>query len=361
MRKITDKLLIVVLCCTICGRSPANITALLTAVTFSSVCQYREKSKISYALEFIYALLCWTDPVFFPALPVIMYDISDDRRTIPAVIVAASLGSGIIAGSIDNMIPVLIFCAAACILQQRTSSYERLYESYIKTVDTSSEVTRLLKENNIRLIENQNYEIRLATLNERNRIAREIHDNVGHLLSRSILQVQAMKLTKDETLLGEGLDSLGDSLGNAMTSIRQSVHNLHDDSVDLDISLKEAVRPLNEKGIDTDYECQYVSVPNSVKMCVVGVVKEAVSNIIRHSCADHAEIFFHEHPAFYQLIISDNGKCPDKTGIGGIGLSNMRARVEELGGIINITSGKNGFRIFISVQKKGKIYENNSG
>lgn len=360
MRKITDKLLIFVLCCTICGRSPANITALLTAVTFSSVCQYREKSKISYALELIYAFFCWADPVFFPALPVVMYDISGDRRMIPAAVSAAAFCSGSLAGSIDNMIPVLIFCASACILQQRTSSYERLYETHIKTVDTSAEVNRLLKENNIKLIENQNYEIRLATLNERNRIAREIHDNVGHLLSRSILQVQAMKLTKDEKLLGEGLDSLGESLGNAMTSIRQSVHDLHDDSVDLDISLKEAVRPLKEKGIDINCESCYDDVPNDVKMCAVGVVKEAVSNIIRHSHADHAEIIFHEHPAFYQLIISDNGKCKEKIESDGIGLSNMRARVEELGGIINITSGEKGFRIFISVRKKGKIYENSS-
>lgn len=361
MRKVTDKLLIVIFCCTICGRSPANIVVLLTAVTFSSVCQYTGKSAVSYILEFIYALFCCADPIFILAFPVIMYDISDDRRGIPAVISAGAFCFGAISGSIQKTVSILIFCAAACILQYRTSTYERLYESHIKNVDTSAEVNRLLKENNIRLIENQNYEIRLATLNERNRIAREIHDNVGHLLSRSILQVQAMKLLNDAELFSKGLDSLGESLGNAMTSIRQSVHNLHDDSVDLYISLKEAVRPLIEKGMDTDYECQYVSVPNAVKMCAVGVVKEAVSNIIRHSNADHAEIFFCEHPAFYQLIINDNGKCQDKTGIGGIGLSNMRARVEELGGIINITSGKNGFRIFISVRKKGKTYEDSSG
>jgi signal transduction histidine kinase len=42
-------------------------------------------------------------------------------------------------------------------------------------------------------MEKQDYEIYLATLRERNRIAREIHDNVGHMLSRSILQIGALK------------------------------------------------------------------------------------------------------------------------------------------------------------------------
>lgn len=349
-----------IFCCTICGRSAGDIAALLTAVTFSSVCQYTGKSGISHVLELIYAVLCFSDPVFIPALPVIMYDISGDKRIIPAVISAGAVCSVAMSGSTHNAVTVLIFCAAACIMQYRTSSYELLYDSYIKTVDTSAEVNRLLKENNIKLIENQNYEIRLATLNERNRIAREIHDNVGHLLSRSILQVQAMKLIDDDELRSKGLDSLGESLGSAMTSIRQSVHDLHDNSIDLKISLREAIDPLKEKGINVDFECHYTDVPNNVKICVIGVVKEAVSNIIRHSSADHAEIFFREHPAFYQLIVNDNGKCPEKNGSGGIGLSNMRTRVEELGGIINISSGKKGFRIFISVQKRRNINENSS-
>lgn len=48
---------------------------------------------------------------------------------------------------------------------------------------------------------NQDYEIYLATLKERNRIAREIHDNVGHMLTRSILQLGALSvINKDETV-----------------------------------------------------------------------------------------------------------------------------------------------------------------
>lgn len=49
--------------------------------------------------------------------------------------------------------------------------------------DTTKEIAMQLKQQNRDLMEKQDYEINIATLNERNRIAREIHDNVGHLLS----------------------------------------------------------------------------------------------------------------------------------------------------------------------------------
>ena len=62
----------------------------------------------------------------------------------------------------------------------------------------------MLQEKNKNLMEKQDYEIYLATLRERNRIAREIHDNVGHMLSRSILQMGALiTIHKEEPLHGQ--------------------------------------------------------------------------------------------------------------------------------------------------------------
>lgn len=73
----------------------------------------------------------------------------------------------------------------------------------------------------------------LQTLRERNRIAREIHDNVGHMLSRSILQMGALiTIHKEEPLHGQ-LAGVGETLNQAMNSIRESVHDLHDESIDL--------------------------------------------------------------------------------------------------------------------------------
>ena len=65
-------------------------------------------------------------------------------------------------------------------------------------------------------LKKQDYEIYAATLRERNRIAREIHDNVGHVLSRSILMTAACKTINKNDFLDPLLGNLEESLNGAM-------------------------------------------------------------------------------------------------------------------------------------------------
>ena len=96
-----------------------------------------------------------------------------------------------------------------------------------------------MHERNQALIEKQNADIHAATLSERNRIAREIHDNVGHMLTRSLLQVGALKVIAGDDSLDEPLTELQNTLNTAMTNVRTSVHDLHDDAIDLESTLWE--------------------------------------------------------------------------------------------------------------------------
>ena len=92
-----------------------------------------------------------------------------------------------------------------------------------------------------------------------------------------------------------------------------------------------------------------------VKLCFIGVIKEALSNTAKHSDGDSIKIIIREHPALYQLSIADNGSCPEKIDESGMGLANMRERAASLNGNINITSGSKGFCIFLSVPKQNLI------
>ena len=196
----------------------------------------------------------------------------------------------------------------------------------------------------------QNYEIYAATLRERNRIAREIHDNVGHLLSRTILLTGAAKTVNQDKNMESLLEGLDTSLNSAMNSIRSSVHNLHDES--------ETLREITE-GIIKDFEnctMEYDMseiIPNKIKYCFAAIIKEALSNVIKHSNATAVKIVLREHPALYQLCIEDNGKgySEKEADSKGIGLKNMQERVTSLGGTLQI-NGKNGFRIFAVIPKQ---------
>lgn len=84
-----------------------------------------------------------------------------------------------------------------------------------------------------------NNEIRIATLSERNRIAREIHDNVGHMLSRAILQLGAIMTVYRKDTIYDNLVPIKYSLDTAMNNIRESVHDLHKDG----LMLKKQLNP----------------------------------------------------------------------------------------------------------------------
>ncbi len=355
MRKIIDKLPLLICCCVIFNNESISyipVISLLAAISVSSLSQYAGKSTVSLISEIIYLMLCFRDYRFFAFFPVVFYDILCFEYY--ALCAVSGLVFALKSGEFEAWQTALLAgcTAVAAVLQKRTADLERIGRKLIETRDSSAELNMILAGSNKRLRENQDYEIHLATLKERNRIAREIHDNVGHLLSRSILQLGAVQLMNDEFMRQESLASLSDTLNNAMTEIRSSVHDLRDDSIDLKQTLSDAVEPLSENDITVRLEYDVSgNVPNNIKICVISIVKEGVSNIIKHSSADRVSVIMREHPAFYQLMIEDNGSCGTIENEDGMGLSNMRERVRVLGGIIDISASEKGFRIFVTLRR----------
>ena len=94
---------------------------------------------------------------------------------------------------IEIMAKYVVGCLLAAILERKTYKHDKMDIELRKTVDSGEEKALLLSEKNKALAEKQNSEIYAATLRERNRIAREIHDNVGHVLSRTILLTGAAR------------------------------------------------------------------------------------------------------------------------------------------------------------------------
>ena len=319
---------------------------------------------------------------FFPA---IFYILIQDHFYIPALAggllylyVIQTMNSDIFRFSFWG----ILFFIVAFFLQFRTEAEEKLRQDFMKLRDDSTEKNLLLEEKNHMLVEKQNYEIYTATLKERNRIAREIHDNVGHLLSRSILITGAAKAVSSSEAVSPLLDSLDISLNQAMTSIRTSVHDLHDESVNLRESVEGLISEFQFCPVSLDYDMG-LEIPRDVKYCFISIVKEALSNMARHSNATSAYIVMREHPALYQLCIEDNGKIPGSSCISqsfsenrtsdsffgnprhlqntgwydfstqnrGMGLSNIHDRLAPLHGTVQITTD-HGFRIFITIPKE---------
>jgi signal transduction histidine kinase len=208
----------------------------------------------------------------------------------------------------------------------------------------------LLAQRNRELLENQDYEVRLATLNERGRIAREIHDHVGHLLSRLILQIGALIVTEEDEEKRRDLSVIRETLSQAMDSIRASVRNLHDESIDLKTQVEAIVEDFTFCPIRLDYRLEDEP-EKAIAYCFIAVIKEALSNVIHHSDATLVTVILVEHPALYQLIVQDNGTELHLGSGEGLGLLSIEDRVRALGGQF-VIEHKSGFRLFISVPKR---------
>lgn len=157
-----------------------------------------------------------------------------------------------------------------------------------------------------------------------------------------------MAINKEEPLK-ENLSSIKTTLSQAMDSIRNSVHNLHDESINLEMQIKGLIGNFTFCPVILDYDITE-SMDKKLKYCFITVVKEGLSNIIRHSNATEVTVILREHPALYQLIIQDNGKVQNFNLENGIGLSNITDRIRTFNGNTHIII-ENGFKIFISVPK----------
>ena len=175
---------------------------------------------------------------------------------------------------------------------------------------------------------------------------------MGHVLSRTILLTGAAKALNRDQNLEPILDGLDDSLNSAMDSIRSSVHDLHDEAVNLQESIKGIIRDFKYCEVELKYDMSN-KVTSNVKYCLIGIVKEALSNVMKYSGATYVKITVREHPALYQLCVEDNGHgCADNMNkTTGIGLKNMQERVSTLNGTLRIECEK-GFRIFVVIPKE---------
>lgn len=237
--------------------------------------------------------------------------------------------------------------------------YETLLSTSKKARDDSRELTLALQANNRILIEKQNYETHNATLKERSRIAREIHDNVGHLITRCILMTGVLKTVNTQDACQEPIHVLEDTLADAMENIRTSVHNLHDTSIDLKKTLEDIVNSYTFCCANLIYDVEQAP-PSDICYTFISIVKEAFTNTAKHSNASSITVTVREHPALYQLIVKDNHAAPVPYTINlteenrqnaGIGLINMYDRVKALKGTILITHDS-GFKIFVIIPKE---------
>lgn len=375
MNRLFDKS--IVLACCIAAVTGLAVDARLVAAfclgviatSLAEVAQGNRARRVSEAASYACIIAAVFVPPFVPFAPLAFYDIARRVRREHAW-VALGIGSAFALALVADLrtdaltsrtlLLTAILSVAATLLSLRTAQLEREQKRMRRTRDELQERALALEARNRDLADRQDYEVELATLAERARIAREIHDNVGHQLTRASLQAEALRVVHaDEPGVAADFADVKRTVDEALQLVRVSVHALNDNAVDLSVQLERIVEGArSDGGPQVELEVLAEHAPANVANCFAAVLREALSNAMRHACAQTVTVRCMEHPSFYQLIVTDDGadgvQASGRGATEGMGLASMRERIEALGGTFTAgpRAGSPGWRVFATVPKQ---------
>ncbi len=359
MTSLFDKLVLFTFCVALYlskSTSRYAIVIILGAVTLAGISVLIEPDWVHLTLLLVAGCLSILLPEFAYFLPLFVYETCGTRYRLFGLIALFPIVAEITRTGI-GMTPLflLLLILTAWILRYRSDSLLQRQKEYNRLRDEITEKQMLLEQANRDLLEKQDYEVHLATLKERNRISTELHDSIGHVLTSSLLQTGALVAVTPEGPVREHLLVLQKSLSDGMDEVRSSIHDLHDASFDLQAEMRSKIGAFLFCPVKFRYNVD-IEPPVPIRGAFLNILREGLSNIARHSDATEVTVIVMEHPAFYQLVIRDNGHVDigrDKEDdvSDGMGIPGIRKRVAELGGQFSVNR-KNGFELFISVPKE---------
>jgi two-component system, NarL family, sensor kinase len=178
-----------------------------------------------------------------------------------------------------------------------------------------------------------------------NTISREIHDNVGQVLSLAKVQLNIIDQSEslDRTLLADAKDSVS----KAMTDLRDIAKSLNSERIQLS-SLPEItgheLQRINRSGImltSISIEGKEQNMQEQKKLIIFRIIQEALHNILKHSQAKNIDVNFCYETDKLKIDITDNGIGFDKellTKRDGLGLQNIVSRAALIGGEAHVNS-----------------------
>ncbi|MEE9197385.1 MAG: sensor histidine kinase, partial [bacterium] len=227
-------------------------------------------------------------------------------------------------------------------LEQRVEERTREVQQLLEELQSKEEVRSLLLEKVIS-----------AQEEERKRIARELHDELGQALTGMVMNLEAAKegLDKDTEAALQRMERARSLAVHSIDSIRHLILDLRPAALD-DLGLVPALRAfaenrLGDKGIRLALETSGFKdrLPPLVETTIFRVVQEAVTNIVRHSEANAARIQLERKNGRVSLLVEDDGRGFDPTKVlhspdraRAVGILGMEERISILGGHLHVDS-----------------------
>ena len=195
---------------------------------------------------------------------------------------------------------------------------------------------------------------------ERSRVAREIHDDLGQKIALLSLELgQLGQKIKNSESLRQQCQNLQHQIEEISTDVHRLVYQLHPAKlyhVGLVPAIKALCFDLNESGpmrIEFRHEGAFAKLPKDVSLCVFRIAQEALRNAVKHSEAKLVRVLLVNTAKEVRMLIADEGHgfvMNRKTLTRGLGFTSMRERLRIVGGTLSIRSKpSHGTRVDVSI------------
>ena len=245
---------------------------------------------------------------------------------------------------------ILILGSLVFLLIQKNTKRKQLLAIQEKELE-SQKVTTLLKEQELTaidaMIEGQE--------KERQRIANDLHDDLGGLMATVKLHFNALKEKQSPELY----DKTNKLLDKAYHKVRSVAHAKNSGVMAKKGLLKalndmaKTVSQSNQLQVDVLDHGLDERLENSLELTIFRIVQELITNVIKHANASEATIHITKHDDSLNIMVEDNGKGFDTKRIvkkSGMGIHSIDKRIENLGGTVTIESEiKKGTTIIIDI------------
>ncbi|WP_251019752.1 sensor histidine kinase [Streptomyces sp. ISL-11] len=285
---------------------------------------------VTYALSIGYGgdwLLCF--PLLSLACGIVL---RGPGRRLGIVVIALSGSAGVIAGFRGGPQDSLIVGYGTMLSGLVTAAILTLFSTVATLRETREELARGAVER------------------ERLRFSRDLHDLLGHTMSVIVVKAEAVRRLAPRDLdaaLGQAADI--EAVGRqALTEIREAVTGYREGS--LTTELDRARSLLDASGIEADLRQSGPPLPPQTAALLGWVVREGVTNVVRHSAATRCVVEVRGETDQVRLEITDNGcgvgSAPGATSTGGTGLKGLTERLAVAGGSLTTgPDGRRGFRL----------------
>ena len=244
-----------------------------------------------------------------------------------------------------NLLYVVIL-AALILTKNMTRQREEIQSLY----DSQRQNVYELDEARKRLLEYAQKVENAAQIEERNRISKEIHDELGHKLIRTKLMMEAaiQVIPHDKEKGMDMLYQIRDQLSESMETLRTTVRNLKpDDRVVRSFSIQQLVEDFTKSsGVQVEVTVRgepFRQYP-SMEVALYRNAQEALTNAVRHGQARHIAVQLEYFPDRLEMSVSNDGRLPEGKIVKGLGLQGMEERLSLFGGTVDTDIAGGRFR-----------------